>query len=300
VNGFSTPALLFGIILLVASIALFFWGRLKPELARDSDNVYSILGIICAVILFISAFELNLIQSFQQLLMIGSVISLMWENIRIRTPNLDARSGGSSFPGSKRDDDRGSSRRPYRAERANEYEEFGASPGRGSAGLEGGREGSRRDRDGYGDSAGSGYGGGSGGGYSGNDSGARSLPRRESREDRPSNDRPGNDRPGNDRPSRRNSGDDDFARGRDDSFDNEPRSIPERSSRPARDSGDATDRPRRRRSSNEETDRPRRRSSQVEDVRGNNDDIPAADYAEFTPLEIKPEKPAGSSWGPGG
>jgi hypothetical protein len=294
VNGFSTPALLFGIILLVASISLFFWGRLKPELARDADNVYSILGIICAVILFISAFELNLIQSFQQLLMIGSVISLMWENIRTRTPNLDARSGGSSFPGMKRDDDRSSSRRPYRAERANEYEEFGASPGRGSAGLEGGR----RDRDGYGDGGYSGSGGS--GGY---DVGNRSLPRRESRDDRPSNDRSGSDRPTNDRPSRRNSGDDDFARGRDDSFDNEPRSIPERSSRPARDSGDSTDRPRRRRSSsssNEETDRPRRRSSQVEDVRGNNDDIPAADYAEFTPLEIKPEKPAGSSWGPGG
>jgi hypothetical protein len=201
----------------------------------------------------------------------------------------------------KRDDDRGSSRRPYRAERANEYEEFGGSPGRGSAGLEGGR----RDRDGYGDSSSGGYGGGSGGGYSGNDSGARSLPRRESREDRPSsdrstNDRSTNDRSTNDRPSRRNSGDDDFARGRDDGFGNEPRSIPERSSRPARDGNDASDRPRRRRSNNEETDRPRRRSSQVEDVRGNNDDIPAADYAEFTPLEIKPEKPAGSSWGPGG
>jgi Ycf66 protein N-terminus len=302
-TGLNTPALLFGIILLVASIGLFFWGRLKPELARDADNVYSVIGIICSVILFTSAFDLSLILGFQQLLLIGSVIALMWENIRVRTPNLDARSSGSSFPGSKRDDDRGSSRRPYRAERANEYEEFGASPGRGSAGLEGGR----RDRDGYGD-----------GGYSGSggfDGGGRSLPRREGRDDRPSNDRPSNDRSSNDRPTRRNSGDDDFARGRDDGFNNEPRSIPERSSRPARDSNegrsnegrsnegrsssDSSDRPRRRRSSNEETDRPRRRSSQVEDVRGNNDDIPAADYADFTPLEIKPEKPAGSSWGPG-
>jgi hypothetical protein len=92
--NFNTPALLFGLILLVASIALFVFGRLKPELQRDSDSVYAIVGIVCALILFGSAFDLSLGMSFQQLLMIGSLIALMWQNIQARQPkNMEARSG---------------------------------------------------------------------------------------------------------------------------------------------------------------------------------------------------------------
>jgi Ycf66 protein N-terminus len=84
--NFNTPALLFGLILLVASIALFVFGRLKPEIQRDSDSVYAIVGVVCALILFGSAFDLSLGMSFQQLLMIGALIALMWENIRARQP----------------------------------------------------------------------------------------------------------------------------------------------------------------------------------------------------------------------
>jgi Ycf66 protein N-terminus len=291
-NGLNTPALLFGIILLVASIGLFFWGRLKPELARDSDNVYSILGIICSIILFTSAFDLSLILGFQQLLLIGSVIALMWENIRLRTPNPDARQ--SSFPGSKRDDDR--PRRPARAERVNEYEEFGAVP-RGGAGLEGRRPG---------------YADGYDNGYGATD---KRLPRRDSRDD--------------DRTSRRGGyGDDSWDSSRDEFRDTEaPRSIPSRSSRPARDvdvdrvEPPAPERPRRRRPSEGRDDRrdgagmessresrssearssearPRRRSVRVEDVRSE-EDIPAADYVDYKPLEPRePKPPSGSSWGP--
>jgi hypothetical protein len=97
VGNLNTPALLFGIILLVASIGLFLFGRVKPELQKDSDSVYAIIGVVCALILFASAFELSLGMSFQQLLMIGTLIALMWENIQARQPKSLApkRSGGS-------------------------------------------------------------------------------------------------------------------------------------------------------------------------------------------------------------
>lgn len=92
--NFNTPALLFGLILLVASIALFVFGRLKPEIQRDSDSVYAIVGVVCALILFGSAFDLSLGMSFQQLLMIGALIALMWENIQARQPkNVGERRG---------------------------------------------------------------------------------------------------------------------------------------------------------------------------------------------------------------
>ncbi len=303
-NGLNTPALLFGIILLIASIGLFFWGRLKPELARDSDNVYSVIGIICSIILFTSAFDLSLILGFQQLLLIGAVISLMWENMRQRTPNPDVRPGGNNFPlGGKRDDDR-ASRRPYRAERANEYEEFGAPP-RSGAGLEGGR------RSGNSGSYGAdGYGTDSYGDYGSSD---KRLPRREGRDD----DRYGSspDRP-SERSSRRPGFEEDLRGKRDEAWrePEAPRSIPSRSSRGSREpegSDAVTDRPRRRPTEGREGSRdarsegsnarPRRRSARVEDVRGDNDEIPVADYEEYKPLEIREERPpseSANSWGP--
>lgn len=126
--NFNTPALLFGLILLVASIALFVFGRLKPEIQRDSDSVYAIVGVVCALILFGSAFDLSLGMSFQQLLMIGALIALMWENIQARQPKnvgtrrgmLDDVRGWGSRDVSRRgapivDDDRPVSR-VYRAE----------------------------------------------------------------------------------------------------------------------------------------------------------------------------------------
>lgn len=94
-GNFNTPALLFGFILLVASIALFLFGRFKPELQRDSDNVYAIIGIVCALILFGSAFSLSLGMSFQQLLLIGSLIALMWENIKNRQPQTPSARRGA-------------------------------------------------------------------------------------------------------------------------------------------------------------------------------------------------------------
>jgi Ycf66 protein N-terminus len=273
-TGLNTPALLFGIILLVASIGLFFWGRLKPELARDSDNVYSVIGIICSVILFTSAFDLSLILGFQQLLLIGAVIALMWENIQKREPMAMAP---------RRDDDR-APRRPYRAE----YEETGYS------GNAGGRFGGSDDRSG------------------------RGLPRRDydDRGSAPKNDRylgSEEPKPSRDagRGSRRNR--DEESNPRDNSWGDEPpRSIPERSSRgerpnerPKRSSGIEDDfqaAPPRRGNENGDVERPRRRRPEAEGgdrparrpARGGRDDIPAADFVEFTPEP----KDTGSSWGP--
>jgi Ycf66 protein N-terminus len=278
-TGLNTPALLFGIILLVASIGLFFWGRLKPELARDSDNVYSVIGIICSVILFTSAFDLSLILGFQQLLLIGSVIVLMWENIQKRTPNPDGPK--RSFSANGRDDDRGGSRRnAYRAERAPEYDEF-PPQSRGNAGLRGDYP-----EPGYGNDP----------GY-----GDRALPRRDA------DSRSGGGR--RDRPNRSSRFEENDAPiGRNESFGDEPRQIPSRSgnSRPDDRMNDAdrgprpSDAPRRRQPDDTAPPRRRPRPDRIEDINSNmNEDIPSADYVDFTPIEST-DRPASNSWGPNG
>jgi hypothetical protein len=304
-SGFGIPTgLMLGLILIIGGLTLFFLGNIKPDIKRDSDNIYAIIAIVTGVLSVIN-FTKGFVESFEQLLLVGSLVTLMWQNIQSRTPNPDAKKG--SFMGGGRDDDR--PRRPYRAERANEYEEFGSS-WNGGAGLEGGRRSGNSasyDSGGYG---------------AGSDYGDKRLPKRDREDDRSSR-----------RPSNYS----------DDSWDNDrgnygrnaeaPRSIPSKSSRPARerdnesdDRGFEADRPRRRRSSEgredregrnmndrpvndrdgrdgggrnrDEAARPRRRSSQVEDVRGESEEIPTADYVEYKPLDIKPDKPSGSGWGP--
>jgi Ycf66 protein N-terminus len=107
--NFIPASILLGLILLAASVSLFLLGKFKPQLYRESDNAYALLGIICSVILIAQFSNLGLGMSFQQLIMIGALLVLMWENIQMRANNPAKR---QSIPG---DDDR-SARRSYRAD----------------------------------------------------------------------------------------------------------------------------------------------------------------------------------------
>jgi Ycf66 protein N-terminus len=275
--GFGTPlSLVIGLILISGGLVLFFLGNFRPDIKKDSDNIYAVLAII-AGILGVVSFNKEIVPSLEQLLLAGMGIFLMWENINNRTPNPDAR---RSFD-NRRDDDRAGRRTPYRADRVSEYEEF--NPPRGSAGLRGE----------YQDA---GYGSNS---YRGD----RSLPRRDERD----NDR-GNDRTRRDRPNRSDRFDNYGNSQPEDRFGSSPRQLSDRPERNNRDeqfgrpsdrSGDRPSRddaPRRR---NPDERPPRRRPDRVEDVNAEViDDIPAADYTDFTPVESTDRGNSGSSWGP--
>ncbi len=275
--GFGTPlSLVIGLILISGGLVLFFLDNIRPDLKRDSDNVYAFLGIIAGILGVIS-FNKEIVPSLEQMLLAGMCIFLMYDNVQKRTPNPDAKRRFSDD--SRRDDDR-PSRRPYRAERTPEYDEF-APPPRRSAGLSGGYEDGGYSRSGY------------DAGYS-----DRSLPRRDDR-----------DRPRRDRPNRSSRFEDNYGAPRPDaSFGGEPRQIPGRSgnmppedlrSDRGRPNIDA-DRPRRR---DPDARPPRRRPSpeRVEDVNAPpSEEIPTADYVDFTPIEPTDTR-AGSSpngWGP--
>ncbi|NJN49514.1 MAG: hypothetical protein HC805_06780 [Alkalinema sp. RL_2_19] len=88
--GFGTPlSLVIGLILISGGLVLFFLGNFRPDLKRDSDNIYGVLGIL-AGILGVVSFNKDIVPSIEQLLLAGMCIFLMWENIQNRTPNPDA------------------------------------------------------------------------------------------------------------------------------------------------------------------------------------------------------------------
>lgn len=147
--NFGTPVpLLIGIVLIVGAIALFFLDKLKPGYGRDSDKIYAVLCLISGVFL-LGHLTMELIPSFQQMIMTGMVIALLIDNIRSRGPasNRFAQQEGPDL----RPDYRPPSRTPYgrranvRAELDNDTGRYGPSrpvlgsrePGRPTYGDEG-------------------------------------------------------------------------------------------------------------------------------------------------------------------
>jgi len=116
--NFGTPVpLLIGIILILGALALFFLDKVKPGYARDSDKVYAVLLLISGLFL-LAHLDMELLASFQQLLMGGMLTTLLIESIRTREPLLrnEPPMVNRRPPAGPRYDERPPMRRGYRAE----------------------------------------------------------------------------------------------------------------------------------------------------------------------------------------
>lgn len=85
--------------LIIGAVALFFLDRLKPGYQRDYDKAYALLFLLSGIFL-IGNLTMEILPSFQQLIMVGTLTALMIQNIQARTP-LEGRSGyaaGSGMP----------------------------------------------------------------------------------------------------------------------------------------------------------------------------------------------------------
>jgi hypothetical protein len=98
--GFVFPAsVLFSLVLFIASLSLFIFSKLKPNLYEESDNIYVGVGIVCGILL-LGSLELGAAMAFQQLLLISATITLMWRFIQLRSENkqLKNRQTGTERP----------------------------------------------------------------------------------------------------------------------------------------------------------------------------------------------------------
>lgn len=112
--NFGTPVpLLIGIVLILGGVALFFIDRLKPGYGRDSDKVYAVLWLISGVFL-LGHLNMELLASFQQLLMAGMLITVTIQNVYSRTPRDDRYAPQNAGGGGGRDD-------YYRPSRTQDY-----------------------------------------------------------------------------------------------------------------------------------------------------------------------------------
>ncbi|MBF2087576.1 MAG: hypothetical protein IGR80_15775 [Synechococcales cyanobacterium K44_A2020_017] len=96
--NFGTPVpLLIGIVLIVGAMSLFFLDKLKPGYGRDADKVYSILLLISGLFL-LAHLTMELLASFQQVIMVGVIVALFIENIQNRPPKDDRGSDRDRYP----------------------------------------------------------------------------------------------------------------------------------------------------------------------------------------------------------
>ncbi len=115
--NFGTPVpLLIGIILILGALALFFLEKFRPGYERDSDKVYAVLLLVSGLFL-LAHLDMELLASFQQLLMAGMLTALLIESIRNRLPRTEPVPSLDNRPPRPRYDNRPpANRRVYRAE----------------------------------------------------------------------------------------------------------------------------------------------------------------------------------------
>jgi Ycf66 protein N-terminus len=94
VIGISAAAL-FGLVLIIASLSLFLTSKFKPDLYQESDGIYAVIGIVCGILL-VASYDLGVAMAFQQMLMIGSIITIMWQFMQVRAENKRLKGGGRS------------------------------------------------------------------------------------------------------------------------------------------------------------------------------------------------------------
>jgi hypothetical protein len=80
---FGSNFLLGGIVLL--GMILFYLLRfIRPAVARDEDIFFTSVGLLYGCIIIIHGWRLDPILIFSQVLLVGTLLSCGWENVRLR------------------------------------------------------------------------------------------------------------------------------------------------------------------------------------------------------------------------
>ena len=84
INIIVEPALLLGAIFALVMLFLYGLRFVNPDLSTDWDIFITTLGIVYSSIILIHGWRLDPILFFSQVLLVGIVLGIGWENIRLR------------------------------------------------------------------------------------------------------------------------------------------------------------------------------------------------------------------------
>jgi len=84
INVSFGPNIFLGIFISLGVLILYFLRNVKPEIARDEDIFFSTMGLLYSCILMVHGWRLDPILLFSQVLISITVLTIGWENIRLR------------------------------------------------------------------------------------------------------------------------------------------------------------------------------------------------------------------------
>ena len=84
INFSFSPNIFLGIFGSLSMLLLYFVRIIKPEVARNEDVFFVTIGLLYSCILMVHGWRLDPILFFSQVLIITTVLTIGWENIRLR------------------------------------------------------------------------------------------------------------------------------------------------------------------------------------------------------------------------
>jgi hypothetical protein len=84
INISYNPKFLLSLILIVSLLLFYSLRIIRPEVSKEEDIFFTSLGLLYSCIILVHGWRLDPILFFSQVLLVGIVLGIGWENIRLR------------------------------------------------------------------------------------------------------------------------------------------------------------------------------------------------------------------------
>lgn len=84
INILYNSNFLLSLILMVALLLFYCLRIIRPEVSKEEDIFFTSLGLLYSFIIFVHGWRLDPILFFSQILVVGIILGIGWENIRLR------------------------------------------------------------------------------------------------------------------------------------------------------------------------------------------------------------------------
>jgi len=84
INISYNPNFLLSIIVIISLLLFYSLRIIRPAVSKEEDIFFTSLGLLYSCIILVHGWRLDPILFFSQVLLVGIVLGIGWENIRLR------------------------------------------------------------------------------------------------------------------------------------------------------------------------------------------------------------------------
>jgi hypothetical protein len=84
INISYNPNFLLSIVIIIGVLFFYSLRIIRPEVSKEEDIFLTSLGLLYSCIIVVHGWRLDPILFFSQVILVGVILTLGWENIRLR------------------------------------------------------------------------------------------------------------------------------------------------------------------------------------------------------------------------